>query len=161
MEEYRQEQINELGRLICASEDLESAYLNAAEEETSEELKELYRQYTAAIAKAVAELKTEVGALGGDAGEIALETEDNPGQTSDGRPDIQDQQSRSLSLYEKALDLPWPGNITETLQRHYTVLQEAEQHLDEVHSMRAPERSSDADSDTPDSIVDEDRREAA
>ena len=135
MADASREWISILAQLIRACEDCEAAYFNAAEKESSEELKELYRQYAAEATSFVSELKAGVKQCGGSPKAVEDETEDEVG---DDLLDLnlEKQETKTLKLYNHALDLDWPGDFRDVLERHFTILEEAEDHIADVKSMR-------------------------
>ena len=139
----------DLSQLLLACEDCEAGLLNAAQNETTEQLQSLYRQYSEEMIKCISELETEIKQLGGDLTKIK-ERVDEDTSLALRNPEPQSLIQKALALYNEALDQPWPEEIQGILNRHFTLLQEAEDHLAEVQNMTT-ERTSDADSDTLDS----------
>src|SRR5437879_4311024 len=108
-----------LDQLIETCKNCEAAYLNAIEKESTEELRDLYRQYSAEMIKCREELEIEVKRLGGN---LDLLKRDMEEKVSDKllELDVEREEKHALALYDQALDLEWPGQITEILRRHFT-----------------------------------------
>jgi hypothetical protein len=144
MLKINQESIAELNQLLSVCRRCQGAYFNAENREPAEELKSLYGQYSEAMAKNVAELELEIHRLGD------VRPEESDEMTNLSEESIEDLQREALNLYDKALDEEWPEEVSDMLKRHFTLLEEAEDHISEVRELKY-EKGSDEDSDTRDS----------
>ncbi len=119
----------QIADLAVACKTAGAAYLNASQSEPNPELGALYADYAEEMAHNVKELETEVHKLGGDAARIP----DAP----PAKLGVEASLKKAQALYDKAIDAGWHGEIYEILVRHFTLFEDAEEHLAMMKQIQA------------------------
>lgn len=127
-----------LHQLLEACNNCEAAFLDAAEKERGGPLQEVYRQYAAEVAKFGLELQGQIERVGGNEKLVRTENEEDVASQSV-EWNIDDQLRNALSLYNRALAQQWPTGLNDTLERQFTLFEEAADHLEEAKGQPMPD----------------------